>query len=335
MKLPRVSVIIPTYNRGLCVTEAVDSVLGQTLRDFEVIVVDDGSTDDTQVRLAVYGDRIRVIRQVNAGVSAARNVGMAAARGEWIGFLDSDDTWMPEKLERQMADLERHPEAVGHAVDVALCGVGGRQLSLWEGRGIGEEFEKSPVRARPLEDVLGVAFYTQAVLLKREVVERVGGFKVGMQIHEDVEFLARVALTGAFVVNRYLGVKLRRVESEASSLSSIHQTRPVESHGNRCRLYEGLVADARLTRQELALMRRRLSGARFDLSEAYGRSGRRMEALHQRWRSVVDNPGVASVVRGVCGRSLLVALVRLPWWDSADRPRPLLRDSLDGSAPIP
>lgn len=330
MNFPRASVIIPTYNRGLCVTEAIDSVLGQTLGDFEVIVVDDGSTDDTQVRLAVYGDRIRVIRQVNAGVSAARNAGMAAANGEWIGFLDSDDTWMPEKLERQMADLALHPGAVGHAVDVALCGVGGRVVSLWEGRGIGEEFEKSPVRARPLEDVLGVAFYTQAVLLKREVVERVGGFKVGMQIHEDVEFLARVALIGAFVVNRYLGVKVRRMESEASSLSSIHQTRPIESHGNRCRLYEGLVADARLTHGELSLMRRRLSGARFDLSEAYWQAGMRSEAFDQRWRSVVDNPGVASVVRGLCGRGLLGALARLPWANSSDRPRRLLRADLDG-----
>ena len=333
MKVPRVSVIIPTYNRGLCVTEAVDSVLGQTLGDFEVIVVDDGSTDDTQVRLAVYGDRIRVIRQVTAGVSAARTAGMAAARGEWIGFLDSDDTWMPEKLERQIADLDRHPEAVGHAVDVALCGVGGRQLSLWEGRGIGEEFERSPVRARPLEDVLRVAFYTQAVLLKRDVVERVGGFKLGMQIHEDIEFLARIALAGSFVVNRYLGVKLRRVESEASSLSSIHQTRPVESHGNRCLLYEGLVADARLTHEELSLMRRRLSGARFDLSEAYWQAGMRIEAFDQRWRSVVDNPGVASVVRGICGRGLLGAVARLPWANTSDRPRRLLRGDLDEATP--
>lgn len=332
MNIPDVSVIIPTYNRGAWVAEAVDSVLAQTHVSVEVIVVDDGSTDDTPAVLAGYGDRIRVIRQANAGVSAARNAGMAAARGEWIGFLDSDDTWLPEKLERQWADLAAYPEAVGHAVDVALCGTAGREMSLWDGRGMAEEFEKSPLRTRALDDVLQVAFYTQAVLLKREVVARVGGFKEGMQIHEDIDFLARVALAGAFVVNPYLGVKLRRVASEASSLSSIHQTRPVESHGNRCRLYEGLVADERLTGGERAGMRRRLSGARFDLSEAYWRSGQRVEALRQRWRSVVDNPGVASVVRGGCGRGVLEAVRRLPWGKRSDRPRPLLRGDLDGPA---
>ncbi len=96
-----VSVIIPTYNRVKTIERAVNSVLAQTWTEQEVIVVDDGSTDQTGEILKVYGDKIRVIRQQNGGVSAARNAGIKAATGEIISFLDSDDEWLPSKTERQ------------------------------------------------------------------------------------------------------------------------------------------------------------------------------------------------------------------------------------------
>ena len=107
--MPRVSVIIPTHNRAHLVCETIDSVLAQTDRDFEVIVVDDGSADDTPAVLAAYGDRIRIIRQPNQGLSSARNAGIGAATGEFVAFLDSDDLWVPTKLEQQMARLDADP----------------------------------------------------------------------------------------------------------------------------------------------------------------------------------------------------------------------------------
>ena len=109
-QLPRVSVIVPTHNAARYLPEAIDSVLGQTYRDFEIIVVDDGSTDDTQEVLARYGDQIRVVRQRNQGSAAARNAGILAARGEFIAFLDADDLWLPQKLERQMPLFGERPE---------------------------------------------------------------------------------------------------------------------------------------------------------------------------------------------------------------------------------
>src|SRR5262245_37852496 len=105
-----VSVIIPTYNSGPLVVEAVESVLRQTQPATEIIVVDDGSTDDTQERLAAYRDRIRCVRQSNARVAAARNTGLALASGEIVAFLDADDAWHPHKLERQLAVLREHPQ---------------------------------------------------------------------------------------------------------------------------------------------------------------------------------------------------------------------------------
>jgi glycosyltransferase involved in cell wall biosynthesis len=97
---PLVSVVIPTHNNAALVVEAVESVLAQTWRNVETIVVDDGSTDGTGARLARFGSRILLIRQQHRGPAVARNAGLRAARGELIGFLDSDDLWMPEKLAR-------------------------------------------------------------------------------------------------------------------------------------------------------------------------------------------------------------------------------------------
>lgn len=111
MNAALVSVIIPTYNRKALVLEAVDSVLSQQYTPLELIVVDDGSTDGTAGRLTACSNRIHVIRQPNAGVSAARNRGIRAAKGEFIAFLDSDDLWLPEKIERQVSFFMDHSDA--------------------------------------------------------------------------------------------------------------------------------------------------------------------------------------------------------------------------------
>ncbi|VAX24104.1 hypothetical protein MNBD_NITROSPINAE03-901 [hydrothermal vent metagenome] len=107
---PFFSVIIPTFNRWPLVGDAIDSVLAQTFESFELIVVDDGSTDDSaRIIEKQYGERARIIRQINKGVSSARNAGIAAAKARWIAFLDSDDLWMPDKLERQHKAIINDP----------------------------------------------------------------------------------------------------------------------------------------------------------------------------------------------------------------------------------
>jgi len=109
----RVSVIIPTYNRAQLLPRAINSVLRQTVADrCDIVVIDDGSTDDTSTVVARYGDRLQYIRQPHRGVSAARNVGIRASDGEFVAFLDTDDEWTPDKTERQLAALERWPDAV-------------------------------------------------------------------------------------------------------------------------------------------------------------------------------------------------------------------------------
>ena len=129
--MPKVSVIIPTYNRSKYVTKAIDSVLAQTYRDFEIIVVDDGSTDNTKEVLKPYTDRIKYLYQENTGVSAARNAGIRAAGGQWIAFLDSDDEWLPEKLSIQMDYLSRHNEIVAFITNVKFILPDNKSINLF------------------------------------------------------------------------------------------------------------------------------------------------------------------------------------------------------------
>jgi len=105
-----ISVVIPAFNAGRFIKRTIDSILAQTYRDYEIIVVDDGSADNTAEVVKSYGPKVRYIYQENAGDGPARNTGIRAAKGEWIAFLDHDDEWLPEKLELQMELVSRHPE---------------------------------------------------------------------------------------------------------------------------------------------------------------------------------------------------------------------------------
>jgi glycosyltransferase involved in cell wall biosynthesis len=107
--VPLVTVAIPTYNRAAYLPDAIESVLVQTLRDFEVIVLDDGSTDETEAVVTPYLERVRYVRQANEGRSAARNAAVRIARGEFVAFCDSDDRWFPDRLERQIAAFSDDP----------------------------------------------------------------------------------------------------------------------------------------------------------------------------------------------------------------------------------
>ena len=108
--MPKVSVVIPAYNAARFIRQTLDSAAAQTFRDFEIIVVDDGSQDETAQIVESFGERVRLIRQPNGGVSKARNVGMEQARGEYIAFLDADDLWEKSKLEQQVALLDENEQ---------------------------------------------------------------------------------------------------------------------------------------------------------------------------------------------------------------------------------
>lgn len=185
-----VSAIIPTYNYGHFVARAIDSVLAQTYSPIECIVVDDGSSDDTRQVLEGYGDRIRAIHQVNRGPSAARNNGIAAARGRYLGFLDADDVWKPRKIERQLEMLEADAEtgAVGCAVELVAEGGAPRAVQPRPTTPqLPERLRRVAVRDHWVEGS------GSGALVPRTVLDAVGGFDEEMRAAEDWDLWLRIA----------------------------------------------------------------------------------------------------------------------------------------------
>jgi glycosyltransferase involved in cell wall biosynthesis len=184
-----VSAIIPTYNRRELVQRAIDSVLAQTHPVEEIIVVDDGSTDGTGEALrARYGERIRYHWQANAGVSAARNTGMAIAGGRYFALLDSDDLWRPEKTARQTAWLDAHPEFGLVLCDVVRVDAEGIPYDVFHRR---EVVREDGWALRWL--LLNPSLVPASTMFRREVYETCGGFDPALRTAEDIDFHLRVA----------------------------------------------------------------------------------------------------------------------------------------------
>jgi GT2 family glycosyltransferase len=189
---PTVSVVIPAYNAGRTIDAALRSVFAQTYRDFEVVVIDDGSVDDTAERVGAWGDTVAFRRQHNAGPAAARNHGIRIARGRLLAFLDADDIWLPTKLERQVAYFEAFPET-GLLHTAAL--VSRNPVSAMFERG-----EEPAGEMVPPENEYCALFHcdryvrTLTVMVPRAVVQDVGGFDERRELHvEDWDLWLRIA----------------------------------------------------------------------------------------------------------------------------------------------
>jgi glycosyltransferase involved in cell wall biosynthesis len=221
MRAPTVSVIVPAYNAELYIDEALQSALGQTHEHLEVIVVDDGSTDETADRVRAYGSRVGYIRQSNTGVGAARNRGVAASSGDYIAFLDADDVWRPQKLEMQLAVATRHPASGLIACDgERLIGnrlEAGSLLAHW----IGERMSKSGTGE------LSGRFYREALennpitspsqmLVPRQVAREIGPMISGRNDAEDWDYTLRILLRHPVTLHEHRLV-LYRVHAESRS----------------------------------------------------------------------------------------------------------------------
>ena len=185
MSNPEVSVIIPTFNRAHLIREALQSVFAQTFRGYEVIVVDDGSTDNTQEVLTPYLSRIRYVRQENQGASLARNRGILLSQAPYVAFLDSDDKWTPEKLERQVAYLEAHPNAglvYGQMLSYSLHDTDKKRIL------------PSKI-VRSFQDLVRESntIPTSTVLVRRRCFETVGFFSPAFPVAEDFDLWLRIA----------------------------------------------------------------------------------------------------------------------------------------------
>ncbi|GAB4377680.1 MAG: hypothetical protein Kow00121_27820 [Elainellaceae cyanobacterium] len=186
---PQVSVVIPTYNCDRYLAEAIDSVLAQTYQDFEVIVVDDGSTDGTPQILQRYRNHIRVVRQANQGVAAARNHGIAIAQGRWIAFLDADDSFLPDKLTGQIAYANAHPHlGIIHSGWRRVSQSGSLLINVEPWHQVPQLNLESWLRWKPV--------LPSAMLFRRDWLSRSGGFDPRFPPAEDTELVLRLAAMG-------------------------------------------------------------------------------------------------------------------------------------------
>jgi glycosyltransferase involved in cell wall biosynthesis len=271
----RISAVIPTYNCSRLLSRAIDSVLAQTVPVDELLVVDDGSTDDTSSVVATYGDKVRYIYQANGGAAAARNRGVAEARNDWIAFLDHDDEWLPPKIDKQVKALQSASNAVA-------CYCWFWWIEVKDGvRHLGRppRPEQFWPRIRLRNPIL-----PSLVVVNKSALQAIGGFKERLRAScEDWDLTIRLAATfpsGFVLVEEPLAVYYR----DANNTSSRHEMMLKQ---NLSIVEDSLLI--KLTGLERKLWRRRIRSVLF-YQAAVGARGAGLSGLPYVLRSILEWP---------------------------------------------
>jgi glycosyltransferase involved in cell wall biosynthesis len=269
-----VSVVIPAYNAAAYLRDALDSALAQTRPPDEIIVVDDGSTDDTAEMVARYGDRIRYIRQINRGVAAARNRGISEARGHWIAFLDADDLWYPPKLERQCALIE----TLGRPALVCSD----RFSFATETPPPPPDLTAPPPPPKEFS-IVGIlrrnTIFTSTVIAPKTVLQDVGGFSSDYNHAEDWALWLQVGVRiPTWTLPQLLMGYRMRADSLSSRSAYVLCDVEIQIVEDFCRQYRGVVS--------LPVRAQAIAGAHYRAAIHLSGAGRRKEALSEAWRSV-------------------------------------------------
>ncbi len=211
---PKVSVIIPVYNGARYLRETIESIFAQTYQDFELIVVDDGSTDDTPQIIASYGSRLQAIRKPNGGGASAINVGIRQARGKWIAWLSADDLWEPQKLARQLEEVEARPFVGLLYSDSTRIDSEGRVTSLMHAP------LPSTQRSRMMGLIRGCYINGCSILIHRDVFTDVGFFEESDRVTYDLDLWIRIVPKYEI---RYIAEPLVRYRVHPGQLSAKHE----------------------------------------------------------------------------------------------------------------
>lgn len=270
-----VSVVIPTYNYGRFIAGALKSAQGQTHAPLEVVVVDDGSADNTEAVVREFGEGVTYVRQENAGVCAARNRGAAESTGDFIAFLDADDTWEPTKLEKQLARFSR-----GENVGLVHCGI--REFDGTTGETLGTELtggEDGVAENLLLWEGPVIVGPGGTIMVTRTAFDAVGGFDERMKVGEDWDFCYRIA-------RRFnVGFVSEALVNYRSHAGAAHRNVENMEHG-MLMFYEKAFADP-----EVAGLRRRAYGNFHKvMAGSYFHSGRYGKFASHAFKSVLMRP---------------------------------------------
>ncbi len=215
-RTPAVSVVIPLYNKEKWVGRAVKSVLSQTFWDFELIIIDDGSTDKSLERVKEFqDDRIRIITQKNRGVSAARNRGVSEAKGRYIAFIDADDIWRERHLEITIKAFGLYPDIILSTNRIGIVRAEEVRLKSLET----EKIEYSRFDYIDMLYKNRFPVHIGSILVKKEMIVKIDGFFEDMRMGEDVNLLTRVSCEGKSVISRYTGMIYNLTDTYGAMLS--------------------------------------------------------------------------------------------------------------------
>lgn len=297
-KAPLVSVVIPTYNRSALVAKAVDSVLNQQFTDYEIIVVDDGSADDTKETLNKYGDRIKYIYQDNSGVSAARNTGIAASRGKWLAFLDSDDEWKPDYLATQITQANRNPGLCMQSANCLFTALNGDTKTYFEINGAISAFkgEDYLLIKEPFSFVVAHGpWQVGSTIFLRDATNRAGLFDTNLTLNEDFDFMARVSLQGPMGLIKEELVGIFRRDESTECLTNQVKKDPLGARESDERIYQKLKLIETLNYKERKTLNRVMSANRRAIGNLVLQTGDTKGARDCYKRAILIDPSIESI----------------------------------------
>lgn len=284
MSEPRASVVVPAYNALGTVEATIRSVLGQTMDDLELVVIDDGSTDgsaELAEELAAGDSRMHVFRQANGGTAAARNAGIARATGEFVSFLDNDDLWMPRYLELMTTALDSAPEAGLSYTDAWILDDETKRIRT---RTVMDFFPTVPARASVptlLRTMLSSNFIMSSVTVRRDVLEQLGGFDPTISGVDDYDLWLRILISGHSVV-RAPGTLL--IQRDRPDSQSKNEQKMIAGHAEVLRR---IGEDPRLDPESRLVVARELR--RFERwTDALSGGNRPLQALYRARRLVSE-----------------------------------------------
>lgn len=298
---PSITVIIPTYNRARFVSLAIDSVLAQKGFNVQIIVVDDGSTDNTREVLEVYGNKISAHYQRNAGCGAARNFAIKLATGTWISFLDSDDEWEPNFLATHFAAIAQHPEVLVSTGNILMVHEQSSEPTLFGARGFLPAFAGRPhfVLARPLLTLIALNIFPllQGTLIRRDVLLQTRLFDPKLAFAEDLELIGQIGLRGPFLfIATPVARVLRRIESIPNMTAQL-ATAAIFSRDCVHSIYEGILRSGQLNAAEELQLRRITSQNQRSMGNLCVQAGRGREARNYYRGALVTDRSFAAFVR--------------------------------------
>lgn len=281
--MPLVSVVIPVYNGERFLRESLESVFAQTYQDYEIVCVDDGSKDTSLAILNEYRDRIKVVQQANTGQAGARNAGAKTGTGKYLAFLDQDDRWYPQKLERQVAVMEANPEAVMVHCDKDWIDETGQITQ----RSVVSATRRSVPKGLTMTRLFGwdPCIYPSTILIRQAAFDRIGGFDPEIRSYgEDIDLMLRLRQEGLFIFLEECGTQYRKHSTNFSGSGSDAMFRCSEKFF--LKLKSRYVGDKR----KQTLLDRFLAQVYSDWGKMKMRSGLRAEAQELLLRSLKYYP---------------------------------------------